>query len=62
MEDAEEMSVEARLLARLDEGLYSLQQCALIVGHLWFVGDMGIRKRVLQLLHQKARSCSRTHT
>lgn len=45
-----------RLLARMDLGLYSLQQCALIVGHLWFVGDLGVRKRILQLLHQKASS------
>lgn len=28
---------------------------ALIMGHLWFVGDLGIRKRLLMLLHQKGR-------
>ena len=27
---------------------------ALIIGNLWFVGDTGIRKRVLTLLHQKS--------
>lgn len=47
------MDEEARLSARMDQGLYSLQQCALIIGHLWFVGDLGVRKRILQLLHQK---------
>ncbi len=30
------------------------QQVALIIGNLWFVGDTGIRKRVLTLLHQKS--------
>ena len=29
-------------------------QIALIIGNLWFVGDTGIRKRVLTLLHQKS--------
>ena len=48
-----EMTEEDRLLVRMDAGLYSLQQCALVVGHLWFVGDMGVRKRLLQLLHQQ---------
>ena len=31
-----------------------LQQVALILGNLWFVGDTGIRKRVLTRLHQKS--------
>lgn len=54
-ETEEDITVEERLLAGMDQGLYSLQQCALVVGHLWFAGDVGIRKRVLQLLHQKVR-------
>lgn len=54
-EEDDFLDEEARLSARMDQGLYSLQQCALIVGHLWFVGDLGVRKRILQLLHQKAR-------
>ena len=58
-EDDSFLDEDARLSARMDQGLYSLQQCALIVGHLWFVGDMGVRKRILQLLHQKA--CSLEH-
>ena len=29
-------------------------QVALIIGNLWFVGDVGIRKRVLTLLHQRS--------
>ena len=49
----DEQDAEARLLSALEAGTYSLQQCSLIIGHLWFVGDMGIRKRILQLLHQK---------
>lgn len=28
-------------------------QCALIVGQLWLAGDLGVRKRLLMLLHQK---------
>ena len=51
--DDDFLDEEARLSARMDQGLYSLQQCALIIGHLWFVGDLGVRKRLLQLLHQK---------
>ena len=54
-EEDDFLDEEARLSARMDQGLYSLQQCALIVGHLWFVGDLGVRKRILQLLHQKVR-------
>ena len=29
-------------------------QCVLIMANLWNVGDVGIRKRVLTLLHQKS--------
>ena len=31
-----------------------MAQVALIIGNLWFVGDVGIRKRVLTLLHQRS--------
>lgn len=34
----------------------SAPQCALIVGALWLVGDVGVRKRILRLLHQKGRT------
>ena len=34
----------------------SVPQCALVVGALWLVGDVGVRKRVLKLLHQKGRT------
>lgn len=40
------------LLARMDAGLYTLQQCALIVAELWATKDYGLRKRILMLLHQ----------
>lgn len=43
-------------LARLDAGLYTLQQVALIIGNLWMVGDMSMRHRVLTLLHQQSHS------
>ena len=31
-------------------------QCALVVGSLWLVGDVGVRKRILRCLHQKGRT------
>ncbi len=31
-------------------------QCTLIIGNLWLVGDVGIRKRVLTLLHQRSQT------
>ena len=37
----------------MDAGLFTLQQCAVIVAHLWGTGDVGLRKRILMLLHQK---------
>ena len=55
MTEAAEAGEDYVLLARLGAGLYTLQQCALIMGHLWFVGDLGVRKRILLLLHQQAR-------
>lgn len=53
-EDAgEDLDEDELLLASMDAGLYTLQQCALVVGALWLLGDVGVRKRVVQLLHQK---------
>lgn len=52
----EELDEDDSLLARMDAGLYTLQQCALVIGALWLVGDVGVRKRVLKLLHQKGRT------
>jgi hypothetical protein len=36
--------------------LFTCTQCALIIGNLWLVGDVGIRKRVLTLLHQRSQT------
>ena len=36
--------------------LFTCMQCALIIGNLWLVGDVGIRKRVLTLLHQRSQT------
>lgn len=52
-EEEEAGEAEYQYLARQEAGLYTLQQVALVVGNLWFVGDMGVRKRLLQLLHQQ---------
>lgn len=60
MAEAAEAGEDYVLLARLGAGLYTLQQCALIMGHLWFVGDLGVRKRILLLLHQQARLSNRS--
>lgn len=43
-------------LARLDAGLYTLQQVALIIGNLWMMGDSGMQRRVLTLLHQQSQT------
>lgn len=47
---------EEVLLARLDAGLYTLQQCALVAAQVWAVGDVGARRRILALLHQRGRT------
>jgi beta-catenin-like protein 1 len=44
------------LQARLDAGLFTLQQAALIIGLLWAMGDVGLRKRLLSSLHLKSQS------
>lgn len=49
----EEHSEQDAFLTRMDAGLYTLQQCSLVIGYLWNMGDMGIRRRVIMLLHQK---------
>ena len=49
----EELTADEILLRRMDAGLYTLQQCALIVGNLWIVGDQGVKQRLLMLLHQQ---------
>lgn len=41
------------LLARMDAGLFTLQQCTLIIAVLWSTADYGLRKRILTLLHQQ---------
>jgi beta-catenin-like protein 1 len=55
-EDLEDMDEEYILVSRMEAGLYTLQQCAVILGHLWFHGDITLRKRILLLLHQQART------
>ncbi|EFJ40460.1 hypothetical protein VOLCADRAFT_69464, partial [Volvox carteri f. nagariensis] len=55
-EQAREVDEEELLLARLDAGLFTLQQCCLIFGNLWATGDVGLRKRLLALLHQKGQT------
>ncbi|GIL93422.1 hypothetical protein Vretimale_6066 [Volvox reticuliferus] len=52
-EEDEQVDEDELLLARMDAGLFTLQQCCVILGNLWATGDVGLRKRLLALLHQK---------
>lgn len=47
---------EELLLARLDAGLFTLQQCCVVFGNLWATGDVGLRRRLLGALHQKGQT------
>ena len=49
----EDVDDEYKQSALMEAGRYTLQQAALIIGQLWFVGDMGVRRRILLLLHQQ---------
>ena len=51
--EEEDLSADEILLLRMDAGLYTLQQCALIIGNLWIVGDQLVKQRILMLLHQQ---------
>ena len=52
-EARDEQDEEELLLARMDAGLFALQQCCQMVGTLWQTGDVGVRRRVLTALHQR---------
>lgn len=53
MTEEEELTGDEVLMRRMDAGLYTLQQCGLIIGNLWIVGDQGVKQRLLMLLHQQ---------
>ena len=52
-EDMEDIDEDYILTSRLEAGLFTLQQSALIMGNLWFHNDIHLRKRILLLLHQQ---------
>jgi beta-catenin-like protein 1 len=54
----EEIDEDEVLMARLDAGLFTLQQAALVAAELWALGDGGVRRRLLNLLHQRGRTLS----
>ena len=56
--EEEELTGDEVLVRRMDAGLYTLQQCGLITGNLWIVGDQGVKQRLLMLLHQQVCSAS----
>ncbi|KAG2427002.1 hypothetical protein HXX76_012786 [Chlamydomonas incerta] len=55
-EEDEQVDEEELLLARLDAGLFTLQQCCVVFGNLWATGDVGLRRRLLGALHQKGQT------
>ncbi|GFR50058.1 hypothetical protein Agub_g12199, partial [Astrephomene gubernaculifera] len=55
-DEGEQVDEEELLLARMDAGLFTLQQCCLIFGNLWATGDVGLRRRLLGALHQKGQT------
>ena len=57
-EAGEEIDEEELLVAQLDAGLYTLQQAALVAAELWALGDVGVRRRLLALLHQRGKTLS----
>ncbi|KAG1678261.1 hypothetical protein FOA52_013881 [Chlamydomonas sp. UWO 241] len=52
-EEEDEPDADELMLARMDAGLFTLQQACIIVAHLWCTGDVGLRRRLLMLLHQQ---------
>lgn len=50
--EGEDVDKDELLIARLDAGLFTLQQCALILAELWASDHYGLRKRILMLLHR----------
>lgn len=59
--EEEDLSTDEVVLRRMDAGLYTLQQCTLIIGNLWIVGDQGVKQRLLMLLHQQVVTCQIIH-
>ncbi len=52
-EDMEDMDEDYVLASRLEAGLFTLQQSAVILANLWYYNDISLRKRILLLLHQQ---------
>ena len=59
--EEEDLSGDEVVLRRMDAGLYTLQQCTLIIGNLWIVGDQGVKQRLLMLLHQQVVTWQTSH-
>ena len=56
LDDDENMDEDDILLSQLDAGLFTLHQTALIASELWVLGDVGVCRRLLALLHQRGRT------
>ncbi len=57
-EDMEDMDEDYVLASRLEAGLFTLQQSAVILANLWYYNDISLRKRILLLLHQQVLASS----
>jgi beta-catenin-like protein 1 len=49
--DGEDVKEEV-LLAKMEAGLFTVQQCAMILAELWASGNFVLRKRILTILHE----------
>ena len=49
--DSEEMKDEV-LLAKMDAGLFTVQQCALVLAELWASEDFALRRAIVTMLHE----------
>lgn len=49
--DGDEMKEEV-LLAKMDAGLFTVQQCALVLAELWASEDLALRRAIVTMLHE----------
>uniref|UniRef100_A0A7S3R3A3 Beta-catenin-like protein 1 N-terminal domain-containing protein n=1 Tax=Dunaliella tertiolecta TaxID=3047 RepID=A0A7S3R3A3_DUNTE len=55
-EDEDEVTPEQIWMERMEAGLFTLHQASLVLAHIWGLGDTGLRKRILGVLHQRSHS------
>ncbi|KAF5838985.1 hypothetical protein DUNSADRAFT_1852 [Dunaliella salina] len=55
-DEEDEMTPERIWMERMEAGLFTLHQASLVLAHAWGLGDAGLRKRILGVLHQRSHS------